>query len=126
MDSIEGRRYEETPRLTQTGPYRVSRANANADVDARRYVRAHGLAKYRDTLRHLDVETMGALRREDLHALGIRDVADGDRAMRMAREARRDARTGNEGVSESERETEEGGGGGGGRRAGGDDRGGGG
>ena len=52
---------------------------------------------------------MGALRREDLHALGIRDVADGDRAMRMAREARRDARTGNEGGSESERETEDGG-----------------
>ena len=52
---------------------------------------------------------MGALRREDLHALGIRDVADGDRAMRMAREARRDARTGNEGGPESERETEDGG-----------------
>ena len=67
------------------------------------------MAKYRDNLRHLDVETMGALRREDLHALGIRDVADGDRAMRMAREARRDARTGNEGGSESERETEDGG-----------------
>ena len=84
-------------RDTQTDPdwavSRIANANANADVDARRYVRAHGLAKYRDTLRHLDVETMGALRREDLHALGIRDVADGDRAMRMAREARRDART---------------------------------
>ena len=92
-----------------TGPFANANANANADADARRYVRAHGLAKYRDNLRHLDVETMGALRREDLHALGIRDVADGDRAMRMAREARRDARTGNEGGSESERETEDGG-----------------
>ena len=109
MDSIEGRRYEETPRLTRLGRIANANANANADADARRYVRAHGLAKYRDNLRHLDVETMGALRREDLHALGIRDVADRDRAMRMAREARRDARTGNEGVSESERETEDGG-----------------
>lgn len=66
------------------------------------------MAKYRDNLRHLDVETMRALRPEDLHALGIRDVADRDRAMRMVREARRDARNGNEGASESERETEDG------------------
>ena len=95
-------------RDTQLTDSANANANANADANARRYVRAHGLAKYRDNLRHLDVETMGALRREDLHALGIRDVADRDRALRMAREARRDARNGNEGASESERETEDG------------------
>lgn len=65
------------------------------------------MAKYRDNLRHLDVETMRALRAEDLSALGIRDVADRAKAMRMVREACRDARDSNEARSESNREVDE-------------------
>ena len=65
------------------------------------------MAKYRDNLRHLDVETMRALRAEDLSALGIRDVADRAKAMRMVREACRDARDSNEARSESDREVDD-------------------
>ena len=50
---------------------------------------------------------MRALRAEDLSALGIRDVADRAKAMRMVREACRDARDSNEARSESDREMDE-------------------
>ena len=57
---------------------------------ARRYIRAHGLARYRDNLKHLAFGEVCKLRGDDLSELGIRDVADRAKAMRMVKEMCRD------------------------------------
>ena len=56
-----------------------------------RYLRAYGLMRYRDALKHLDAGEVRELRGEDLSALGVRDVADKAKLARMIKEMRRDA-----------------------------------
>jgi kinesin family member 2/24 len=57
-----------------------------------RYLRAHGLTRYRDNLKGLDACAVMELTNERLSALGIRDVAEKAKMMKMVREMSRDAR----------------------------------
>ena len=48
------------------------------------------MARYRDNLKHLEFGEVCKLRGDDLSELGIRDVADRAKAMRMVKEMCRD------------------------------------
>lgn len=66
--------------------------DSDGHVVARRLARAHGLARYRDALVSLGDDGVRALTSEGLDAIGVRDVADRARVMRMVKEMRATAR----------------------------------
>lgn len=76
-------------------------------ANARRLARAHGLARYRDALVSLGDDGVRALTNEGLDAIGVRDVADRARVMRMVKEMRANARRLERSAEDGDKEDEE-------------------